>query len=59
MASASRIRKTFEDIHTRSRLPESISANLLSENANVYTSEDIDPDVLVLPVKALVPLSFL
>lgn len=58
MASASSIWKTFQDIHVRSRLPESVSITHLPENANVYIGENIDPDILVIPVEALVPLQF-
>ncbi|GMN55009.1 hypothetical protein TIFTF001_024136 [Ficus carica] len=58
MASASSIRKTFEDIHVRNRLPESVSITSLPKNANVYIGENIDPDILVIPVEALVPLQF-
>lgn len=58
MSSASSIRKTFEDIHVRYRLPESVSMTSLPKNANVYIGENIDPDILVIPVEALVPLQF-
>ncbi|GMN59364.1 hypothetical protein TIFTF001_028461 [Ficus carica] len=58
MASSSSIRKTFGDIHFKYRLPGAVSITSLPENANVYTSENLDSNVLILPVEALVPLQF-